>query len=379
MQEVSVDDTPSEDAIEAAEQAAKAADKAARAAPPEPEPEPESSRRARWLFPVYVIEPGRKLETKGARLRLVDEAGRITDLPPGRIDRIELGPDTDATLDALDMAAANDIDIVRVNGHGEVVARYEPEGPTRARRHLAQARTILEPTRRLDLACRIAKARIHNQRALLRRLNREREDMEIAAAAQKIGRIMLKLTIAESVPQAMGIEGEAAALFWPAFGRCFPETFRFSRRTRKPAADAANLVISILSGILSRDLRAMALRAGLHPGFGALHESQDGGDALVHDLIEPLRSPIAEACTSALFNRGALSEGSFTDDSAGFRLNRTGWATVIRGYEAWVTRPVRSQQSGEQLLWRGVMLEQAQGYARHCEGEAEFQPYMMDY
>ena len=374
IKEADDDDTPSEDAIEAAE--AFLAREAAGAGDETNAPE---RQRSDPVFPVYVVQPEHRLEARGARLRLIDGIGRIVDLPPGRIDRIELGPDTEATLAALDLAAANAIEITRVNGHGEVLARYEGEGPERARRHLAQARLILDPVRSCEMARLIVRARVHNQRALLRRLNRERQDAEIAAACAKLSRVVRKLELSRPVAETMGVGGEAAALFWPAFGRCFPEPFRFSLRTRRPARNAANLVIGVLSSMLARDVRATVMKAGMHPGFGVLHSARDGEDGLCHDLVEPLRGPVAEACASALFNRKALDEDSFILDSGAPRLTSEGWAAVIRGYEAWVARPVRSPWSRKDVLWRMLMLEQAMAYARHCDGEAGFALYLMDY
>lgn len=372
VQETPEEALPDEDAISAAEaflsgQAAGETE----AAP--------ARERSDPIFPVYVVEPGRRLEARGARLRLVDELQRVVDLPPGRIDRIELGPRTDATLEALDLCAANGIEVVRVNGHAEVMARYEAEGPERARRHLQQARAMIDPVRRAQLASALVDARLRNHRALLRRLNRDRGDPQIAAACVALNRVIRKFRLPRDVPEAMGIEGEGAALFWPAFGRCFPEPFRFSRRTRRPAADAANLVVNVLCGMLARDIRSTALKAGLHTGFGMLHETTDGREALVHDLIEPLRGPIAEACASAMFNRKAMDADSFVSDSGGFRLTREGWAAAIRGYEAWIARPVRSPWSGRDVLWRALMLEQAYAYGEACATGGVFVPYVMDY
>ncbi|NVO14046.1 MAG: CRISPR-associated endonuclease Cas1 [Rhodoplanes sp.] len=377
VREVQEEDIPAEDAIAAAEGLLAKAEAADAAEAPEPGAA-TPRERSDPVFPVYVIEPGRRLEAKGARLRLIDEIGRIVDLPPGRIDRIELGPGTDATLEALELAAANAIEVDRVNGHGEVTGRYEDVGPERARRHLAQARTVLDPARRLAVARAIVDGRLRNQRALLRRLNRRRKDPEIAKACVVLNRTILKLAKAADVGAAMGFEGAAGAVFWPAFGRCFPEPFRFGLRRRRPVADAANLAINVTCNMLARDIRAVVMRAGLHPGFGALHETRDGIDAVVHDLMEEFRAPVAEACVAAAFNRKALSTESFTLDP-GPRLTREGWAALIRAYEAWVAQPIRSPRSERDVLWRALMLEQAQAYAEACEGDGPYRPYQMDY
>ncbi len=380
VQEVDAGDMPSEDAIASAETFLREGERRgeARGEGTEDEEAP-AGRHADPLFPVYVVSPGRRLEARGARLRVVDDLGRVVDLPPGRLDRIELGPETEAGLDALDLAAANGIEIVRLNGHAEVVGRYEAEGPTRARRHLAQAALVLDATRRDRLAQVIVAARVRNHRALLRRLNRSRDDPEVTAACVRLNRVLRKLAKPVATEVARGIEGEAAAVFWPAYGRCFPAPFRFSKRTRRPAADAANAAVNVLCAMLARDLRSVAVKVGLHPGFGALHATSDGGEALVHDLIEEFRGPVAEACAAALFNRKGLDDASFIAEGGGLRLTREGWAALIRGYEAWVARPIRSVRSGRDVLWRALMLEQAQAYAAHCETGVAYAPYVMDY
>ena len=377
VQEVEGDDTPDEDAIAAAAQAARLLDRAAQE--PFPEQDQPPGARARRLRPVYVVEPGRRLEAKGPQLRLVDDHARIVELPPTTIDRIEIGPGADATLAAMDLAAAHGVEVLRVDGHGEVRARYADTAPSRATRHLAQAAMILDPQRRAAMARAIVAARIHNQRALLRRLNRERRDPLIAEACARISRVIRKLTLPLDVAQAMGVEGEATALFWPAFGRALPPEFKLNTRRRRPAGDPANVALNVVSGLLARDIRSMALRAGLHAGFGALHTTSDAEEALVYDLIEEFRGPLAEACVSALFNRKALQPDHFAKTTAGLQLTREGWKAAIRGYEAWVARPIVSPASGETVLWRSLMLEQARAYAAACESVGEYRPYRMDY
>jgi CRISPR-associated protein Cas1 len=376
MPEERADETPDEDAIAAAESAARAADEEAVEAFPESEPE---KRLSDPLFPVYVVEPGRTLIVRGARLALRDDAGRLVDLPPRAIQRIELGADAEATMAALDLAAAHGVEVVRIGGDGALLGRYEATAPERARRHLAQARTILDEAARATLAGLLVEGRIRNQRALLRRLNRERRDPDIAAACAKMARPIRAARFAPSVEEAMGREGEAAALYWPALGRALPEEFRFRLRQRQPARNPANAVISALSSLLARDIRALALRAGLHPGFGVLHATTDGAEALVYDLMEEFRAPVAEACASALFNRRALRAEMFDMGATALRFDRAAWPAIIRGYESWVARPVRSPRSGRDVLWRALMLEQAQAYAVHCEGGETYHPYLMDH
>ena len=377
VKEVDMDETPSEDAIAAAEAATDAFRKFAE--PVFADADAASGGRAPRLRPLYVIEPGRRLEAAGETLKVTENGVDKLALPPGRIGRIELGPDTDATLAALDLAQAWDIEVVRVNGFGQPVARYEAPDHDRSQRHLAQAACHLDEPKRVDLARRIVAGRIFNQRVLLRRLNRERKDGQIALACQQLGRVLRKLPSAGSVKACMGHEGDAGRIYWPAIGLCAPETFVFSRRERTRTASPVNRVLSMMAGLLSRDVRSMALRAGLHVGFGALHSVDDLEDACVFDLVEEFRAPVAEAATMALFNRRALRPEHFQNGEDGSGLARDAWRIILRGYEAWIARPVVSPQSGNRVLWRGLMFEQAHAYGRHCEGREPYRPYAMDH
>lgn len=380
FKEVGEDETPSEDAIAAAEAMTARDALEARDGPAIDEAEEGAGRHSPRLRPLYLLEPGRRLSARGETLIVMEGETEILALPPRRLGRIEIGPDADATLTALDLAAANDVEVVRLNGHGAVVARYEAVAEERAARHLAQAAHALDAARRVALARILVEGRIRNQRAFLRRLNRTRKDGETAEACVRLGRILRRLPSTADVETCMGLEGEAASQYWPALGRALPEGFELKGRHRRPAPDPVNAVLSFLSGLMSRDVRAMAQRAGLHTGLSILHSPEDGEDALVYDLAEEFRAPVAEAATLALFGRKALTPAMFLAPSgSGVRLTREAWPVLIRGYEAWVQRPILSPRSGKRVLWRGLMLEQAQAFAAHCEGGEAYRPYVMDY
>lgn len=371
FKEVDDDDTPGEDAIAAAEAATAAA-----LAGGDGEEAGDGRTRAPVLRPLYVLEPGRRLEARGETLAVTERGESVLSLPPARIGRIELGPDTEATLAALDLAASNDVEVVRINGRGEEVARYGRHDTERARRHLAQARHHLEADKRLALARVLVEGRVRNQRTLLRQLNRNRAVAGAAAAAVELGKALRKLAVAPTVEACMGHEGEAARHYWPALHLFLPPGFELKKRQRRPAPDPVNMLLSVLSGLLARDVRAMALRAGLHPGFGALHAVDDAEDALVYDLVEEFRAPFAEATALALLNRKAVRAEHFIASETGTRLAREAWGIIIRGYEAKLAQPVVSKRTGHKILARALMLEQAHAYAQHCEGGPAYLPYL---
>ncbi len=92
------------------------------------------------------------------------------------------------------------------------------------------------------------------------------------------------------------------------------------------------------------------------------------------------RAPVVEALTVYLFNNRILKPEMFgrSDDDAA-RLHPDGRRAILRGYEAWLDRRVRSPQQGRPVLWRRLLLEQAMALAAHYRDEAPYAPYAMDY
>lgn len=382
---VRLDSTPDEAAIAAAEAATETWERQADSPLPLPEPAPPPP--GRWAprqRVLYVLEPGRQLGARGESF-VVREAGGVVDLiaiPHQRLDRIELAVGATLDVEALDLAAASDVTVLRVDGHGQMTGRWSGRPAARAARQLAQAALCLDPARRLAQARLFVSGRIRNQRVQLKRMGRTRPEGLMAVATQKMDSIVRRVERKPdlSLDQVMGYEGEAAALYWPALSDALgrPEVFNGRRRRRK-GEDPLNLVLDVLSGLLARDLLLAVERAGLHPGFGVLHTSGEGEDALVFDLIEAFRAPVVEACACAMIGRGALSLEDFAQAGGQWRLSREGWAIVIRQHEAWLSRPIQSPHSGQKVLWRGLFEEEALAFARACESGQPFVPYRMDW
>lgn len=344
-------------------------------------PPPPLSPRLRLL---YVMTPGRALARRDEAFTVTEDGRELLALHHRQLDRIELGPMVDVEPDAMRLAIAEGVPIALVDGWGELDGELTPPLPERAGLHLDQARLVLDASARTALAATLVAGRLHNQRALLYRLARLRAQDEVRdrvrEAAQRITRIRKKLRPRLSVPEIMGIEGEAGALYWPALGDCLLHGWRFKRRRRRPPPDPVNLVLSWLSALLYRDTLALIARHGLHPGFGVLHEPADGQPALASDLVEALRAPLVESLTVYLFNNRILQQDDFArNDDGSCRIDAEASRRVLHEWEQLLARSVQLTEGGDEVLWRGVIEEQVLAYRRHAVGTSSFAPYAMGY
>jgi CRISPR-associated protein Cas1 len=334
---------------------------------------------------LYLRQPGRTLAVRNQAFAVVEAGRELLAVPAQRVDRIEIGPEVRVEDAALRLAMVTDTLVHWVDGHGATLATFAPPALAKAGLHEDQARTVLDPERRTELARILVEGRIRNQRVLLHRLKRGRGLERLADPLARMGRIVRKLAVAADVPALLGHEGEAAALFWPALAALVVPSWavadrRRFRRDRHPAPDPFNVVLNYLAWLLARDLGALVARHGLHPGFGALHTAQDDQEAVVYDLMEEFRAPLVEGLAVYLFNNRILGEALFVaTGERGCRMGRAGHGPLIRTFEAWLDRPVVSPRTGERTLWRGLLEDQVRGYAEHCRGLAAYRPYRMDH
>jgi CRISPR-associated protein Cas1 len=328
--------------------------------------------------PLYVVEPGAQLRATSSGLAVAVEGRTALAAALHDIDRVELHPGTQVTEDALRLCAARGVPVSLVGGDGAVDATVEGPLSPRAGLHLAQAALVLDPVRRLETARILARGRVFNQRSLLRRLDRGRHVPMVADTCRALGRSMRKLPGAVDEAALMGIEGEAAARYYPAVGALLRSPWDFRFRRRRPPPDPFNAVLSYLAALLYRDVAVLIARRGLHPGFGVLHGTRDGTLGLASDLVEEFRAPLVEGLAVYLVNNRVLAaEGFSTGEDGACAMSQQTRRTLIVRYETWLDRPVVSPASGHQVAWRGLIRDQVNLFARHVEGAGDYVPYAL--
>lgn len=344
---------------------------------------PDPSLSLRWRT-LYVLEPKRKLSANGGNFRVLEGDAQVLNVPARRIGRIMVGKAAKIGTKALDLAAANHISITRLNGFGTPVAKWSTPIDSHATRHFAQVEVALDPERRLEFSRTIIAAKLANQRGLLRRTSRNCADeailAEVAKVSSRFRRLVRYASLARDVERLLGHEGEAGKLYWPCYSALAPEGWSLPKRSRTPASSPLDVILNITAHLLAGDLEIALRRCFLHPGYGVLHRPQDHADALVYDLMEEFRGPVAEACIIPAIARRAIRLDMFKYyKESGWSIKRDGYAAVVRAYETHVDRAIVDPLSKTKVAWKGLFDRQAERFARFCETGETYTAYRMDY
>jgi CRISPR-associated protein Cas1 len=192
---------------------------------------------------------------------------------------------------------------------------------------------------------------------------------------------LTRLPACEDLEVLRGIEGESARAYFSTFDRMVREdreTFRFDGRSRRPPMDPINALLSFLYALLLNDCVAATEGVGLDPQVGFLHALRPGRAALGLDLMEELRSVLADRLVLTLINRRQIGAKHFLTRAGGaVHLEDDARKEVIVAYQKRkreeITHPVLDQKMPLGL----VPHIQARLLARVLRGDLEeYPPYL---
>ncbi|MGI8794839.1 MAG: CRISPR-associated endonuclease Cas4g/Cas1g [Acidimicrobiales bacterium] len=224
----------------------------------------------------------------------------------------------------------------------------------------------------LHIARAVVTGKVRNQRTLLRRNTRDRDDGVLAS----LKRLADQAMAAESPASLLGIEGAAARLYFQALPtmlradkRLPGAAFSFEGRRRRPPPDAVNCLLSFLYGLIVKDLTVTCWAVGFDPYLGFYHRPRFGRPSLALDMAEEFRPLLANSVMIQLVNNGEVSEADFVVRAGGVALTSAGRKAVLAAYERRLAMEVTHPVFGYQLTYRRVLEVQARLLGAHLLDE----------
>ena len=327
---------------------------------------------------VYIFSEIGKLSKCDEHFIFKDTAGGTTRILPSQTDLIFADRHISITGEAFALLSKHRIPVIfRPYGAADTITlQYEDSKNVFLRQK--QYRILDEREQKLRYAKAIARGKMKNQLAFLQKIKRASEDVELRAkyenAANGIKAVLKQAEGAESVDALRGFEGIASRHYFSVFGlHVKPEWAVFEGRSKNPPESNVNAALSFLYTLLSQSV-TLALKAqGLDCMVGVLHELSYGKNALVFDMIEEFRSPVADAVCYTLFNENILKEDDFRSEENAVYLAREGLKKVVRQFEAKLCSTLR-YNDGEKS-YRELLVFQAERYKDAVLTGTEYEPF----
>lgn len=240
----------------------------------------------------------------------VESSGETEKFPLAQVRALVVHGNAQVSTQAIHACAAADIPVHWVSGGGRYIGGLA-NGAGPVQRRIAQYEALRDPYRRLDLARRLAAARVEGQiRYLLRATRGQKSQGRSEALSDGLSEMrmhMRALPTEHDIDAVRGHEGAAARRYFdllPLLLRAdLPGSMVPDGRNRRPPRDRFNALLSYGYTLLYRSVLEALLAVGLEPAFGFFHTPRSAAHPLVLDVMELFRVTVWDVPLIGSVNR----------------------------------------------------------------------------
>ncbi len=331
-------------------------------------------------LPLYVQQPGARIGKKGEELVISQEGEIDRAVPIDDVSELVIAGPVSVSTPVINELARRDIPIAWMSSGFWLNATTGGKGPRSSAARQAQYVFAADAARSRRFAKDLVAAKVRNQRTMLRR-NWRGEEAERDERLAALKSVLDRVERAGETPELLGLEGEAAAVYFRGFPRLLTPAaaslpaFDFTKRTRRPPADPVNACLSLAYALLTRTVGTAIEIAGLDPWKGLYHVERPGRPALALDLMEPLRPILADSAVLMAINNGELGPNDFILSATGCALKPQARRSLIAAYERRLDQEATHPAFGYQISMRRMLHVQARLLAKHLKGEIAVYPH----
>jgi CRISPR-associated protein Cas1 len=329
------------------------------------------------LRPAYIDTQGLRVGKSGDVLQVKDKETLKQEIRIGEICQLNLMGNIQITTQAVQHLCERGVPVCYFSQGGWFYGITTGMNTKNVFLRRTQFRMAEQDWFCLRLARKLVSGKIRNQRTMLLRNHVEPESLVLS----EMKKMQERAERAESLEALLGIEGNAARLYFQAFagmikvesGEETPAIFRmdFAARNRRPPRDAVNALLSLGYSMLSKDLMVTCYAVGFDAMIGFYHQPRFGRPALALDLMEPFRPLIADSAVISAINTRMVTPSDFVAAGNSVALKPSGRKAFYRAYELRMDTLVTHPQFDYRVSYRRLLEIQARLLARWIEGEVD--------
>lgn len=333
------------------------------------------------LNTLYVTSQDAYLGLEGECVTVKKEGGTAMRLPLHNLEAIVAFNYVGASPALMKKCSENNVSLSFFQGD-HFCGRLEGQENGNVLLRKTQYRFSDAECKSLKIARNMLLGKVHNERYVLERALRDHairvDEDKLNHASQLLQKSMGYIRDCSGLDELRGYEGEAASVYFGVFDELIlqgKESFSFTGRNRRPPLDRVNALLSFAYALLANECAGAAYSAGLDPYVGFLHRDRPGRKSCALDLMEELRSPVAERFVLTLINKRQLNaEGFIKTESGAVILDDDTRKTVIQRWQEMKQEVVQHPFLKEKLPVGLLPYAQAMLLARYLRGDLDAYP-----
>jgi CRISPR-associated protein Cas1 len=355
--------------------------------------------------PLYLNSQGLWLGKSGQVLQAKKDSALIDQFRLLDISQINVFGSVQVSTAVIQAACEQEIPIAYFSMGGWFYGLTQGLELTNVFLRREQFRAADRPSLCLSFARALIAGKIRNQRVLLQRNHVEPDRVLLNMLKALQG----EAERARSLESLLGIEGNAAAVYFGAFagmlkvgreddpaasvdpvlgaeplpnpladgdepnGSAESTTnamgFDFLHRNRRPPRDPVNSLLSLAYALLAKDLMITVRMVGFDPYIGFYHQPRFGRASLALDLMEPFRPLLADSVVLTAINTRMVTSRDFIRAGNAVALKPDARKRFFTAYEQRMDTLVTHPLFAYRVSYRRILEIQARLLARWLNGE----------
>lgn len=270
------------------------------------------------LNTLFVTNPDSYLTKNGENVVISVNQEKKMQLPIHTLEGIVCFGYAGASPSLMHLCATRGVGLAFHNEYGKFLARVA--GPVQGNVLLRkkQYKASEESEYQLKVAKSSIIAKVLNSRKTLQRAVRDHKDTveteKLENVINKLQYTLKNIEEANNIDSIRGIEGDASKWYFSVLDQLILHQkgdFYMKSRNKRPPKDNFNALLSFLYTMLAHDVQSALESVGLDPQVGFLHQARPGRASLALDLMEELRSFMADRIALSLINRKQITAKNF--------------------------------------------------------------------
>jgi len=214
------------------------------------------------------------------------------------------------------------------------------------------------------------------------RENQNRVDIKkLKVASNELSELTKEIKRCKDLKLLRGLEGQATFTYYQVFDQMILQQksdFYFKSRSRQPPLDRVNSMLSFAYTLLANDVASALETVGLDAYAGFLHRDRSGRPSLALDVMEELRSVVADRFVLSLVNKKVMRKGDFTKKGkSAIWMTDDARKKFLSAWQSRKKEQLTHPYLKEKISWGLVPYAQSLLLARYLRGDlAEYPPFM---
>ena len=339
----------------------------------------------RLLNTLYIMSNNSYLSLDGENVVILEEQKEIGRIPLHNLQSIITFGYTGASPALMGACAQRNIDVSFMSGNGRFLARVSGEVKGNVTLRKQQYRISEDRNQSIRIARNFIVGKVYNARWVLERAARDypmRLDADkLKEKSSILYRSLENIRNCDNAASLLGLEGEAASVYFSVFDELIlqqKEDFVFQGRNKRPPLDNVNAMLSFAYTLLAGMCGAALEGVGLDPYVGFYHTDRPGRMSLALDLMEELRSVMADRFVLTLINKKVIKNNYFhKKENGAVILDEEGRKVFLSAWQSKKQDTIKHPFLDEKIEWGMVPHVQAMLLARFLRGDLdEYPPFL---